>query len=907
MSGEEFFGIAFHALMDVDPLPWQRRLFLHFVEGVFPGSCALPTGLGKTAVMAIWLIAAVYSELSGKKPSCIPRRLVYVVNRRTVVDQATDIANRLRERINRAEGGSDPASTAVLAQIRTAAAQLSGADNAVAGTGDELGLAISTLRGQFADNSEWRTNPARLAIIVGTVDMIGSRLLFSGYGPGFRSRPLHAGFLGQDALIVHDEAHLEPAFQQLLEAVQREQNMRSEGSPLRVMSLTATPRSDEEPFTLDDDDRKNETVIKRIHAKKRCELHPLNDGVTIAAAISELALAHEGTGAAVLVFSRTVNDVEKITNAIRKTNQNVEPLTGTMRGLERDQMAKSSAVFSRFLPKSNDRKGAVVAEGTVYLVCTSAGEVGVDISADHLVCDLSTFESMAQRFGRVNRFGFRDDTVIHVVHPTDFDEQDELDQRRMKTLDLLCALNGNGSPHALGQLNSERRHAAFAAPPTTLPTSDILFDSWANTTIRGKLPGRPPVGPYLHGVEDPKMAETRLAWRAEVWEPRSKLKNDDGREMEDRNRLGQIAQDLLESYPLKPHEILRDNSSRIYDRLQKLKAPGETPVWIVSDDDSVEVTSLANLIEADKDTINDKTLLLPPRAGGLLNGLLNPDSDKADDVADEWFQDNEKGLRRRQRIRSNEPTPERLKGMRLIREINLLPIDEELDPEDDSGTEETGGAHGETSQGRFWRWYVRPRSADDDGSKTSEKAVLWKVHTDDVTCHAQKIVEHLPLADELKKAVVVAAKLHDLGKKRVLWQRSIGNPQPTNWLAKSGGKMKPRDLSSYRHEFGSLLDAKKDAEFLALSDAMQDVVLHLIAAHHGFGRPHFPPDNAIDPEPQGANTQEIAAEVPRRFARLQRRFGRWGLAYLESMLRAADYAASSSPSKFVEDTEGSQS
>ena len=43
----------------------------------------------------------------------------------------------------------------------------------------------------------------------------------------------------------------------------------------------------------------------------------------------------------------------------------------------------------------------------------------------------------------------------------------------------------------------------------------------------------------------------------------------------------------------------------------------------------------------------------------------------------------------------------------------------------------------------------------------------------------------------------------------------------------------------------------------------------------------------------------MAAEVPRRFARLQRKYGRWGLAYLESLLRAADWAASAEPSEFV--------
>jgi CRISPR-associated endonuclease/helicase Cas3 len=105
---------------------------------------------------------------------------------------------------------------------------------------------------------------------------------------------------------------------------------------------------------------------------------------------------------------------------------------------------------------------------------------------------------------------------------------------------------------------------------------------------------------------------------------------------------------------------------------------------------------------------------------------------------------------------------------------------------------------------------------------------------------------------------------------------------------------------SYRHEFGSLLDVRNEPDLQTLSDDLQDIVLHLIAAHHGRGRPHFPADEAFDPERKGKDASEIAVEVPQRFARLQRKYGRWGLAYLESLLRAADYAASAYPSAVVE-------
>jgi len=145
----------------------------------------------------------------------------------------------------------------------------------------------------------------------------------------------------------------------------------------------------------------------------------------------------------------------------------------------------------------------------------------------------------------------------------------------------------------------------------------------------------------------------------------------------------------------------------------------------------------------------------------------------------------------------------------------------------------------------------------------------------------------------LAKAVELAARWHDLGKDRRIWQRSIGNHNVNRILAKSGPGMKPLEsLTRYRHEFGSLLDVTKESEFQALDEDTKALVLHLIAAHHGRARPHFPIEEAFDPERALSDVQEVASQVPQRFGRLQRRFGRWGLAWLESLVRAADAMAS---------------
>jgi CRISPR-associated endonuclease/helicase Cas3 len=75
---------AFHQLAKRQPYKWQERLLRQwFIESQIPETLDIPTGLGKTAVIALWLAALAV----GVK---LQRRLVYVVDRRTVVDQASD-------------------------------------------------------------------------------------------------------------------------------------------------------------------------------------------------------------------------------------------------------------------------------------------------------------------------------------------------------------------------------------------------------------------------------------------------------------------------------------------------------------------------------------------------------------------------------------------------------------------------------------------------------------------------------------------------------------------------------------------------------------------------------------------------------------------------------------------------
>ncbi len=857
------FPDLFEKLTGSAPFPWQTALYDLFIAGRMPTAADIPTGLGKTSVVTIWLIALL------THPNQVPHRLVYVVNRRTVVDQTTAEVERVRAKLR-----DHPS---LLAKLQRLCA-----------IPTDMPLALSSLRGQFADNREWSIDPARPAVIVGTVDMIGSGLLFSRYTCGFKTRPLHAALLGQDVLLVHDEAHLEPAFQTLLERIATEQRRCNETRSLHVLQLTATSRSKTPAFNLTPDDEKDSRVRQRLRAPKRLHLHSLANEKELPDKLAELAFAHRDSGRAVLVFVRTIEAANKVASALRKQSPLVCVLTGTMRGKERDELVRDP-IFQRFQPEKDRVAGAAPATGTVYLVATSAGEVGVNISADDLVCDLTTFESIAQRFGRVNRFGTTKNTSVAVVHPESFDEGKPYEVARARTLDLLRQLNDNASPQALRQLDAAQRRAAFSPEPTIRPATDILFDAWSLTTIREPLPGRPAIAPYLHG-ETPEWdpPETLVAWRTEV-------------ELIHGPLLDYFAPgELLADYPLKPHELLRDRSSRIREQLALIAertAATNPPLeaWLVADDGTVQRTTLAELSDKDAESLlYDRTVLLPPCAGGLsAAGLLDGKAKSTgnEDVAD--FSSSAPNQRPRVRLLlETAEIPEEHAGLRTIRVIDTLRGMDDPDlPDGDTPTAP-----------RFWLWLERPESAGTDGKRMSGPSVLLKDHTGDVEAHARSIVGKLKLPTPLAECVILAARLHDLGKRRAHWQRSIGNDDASRVLAKPGRDLRPRDLGEpYRHEFGSLRDAAGDAQLRALGADERDLVLHLIAAHHGRARPHFPTVEAFDPEATLAESQTIATEVPLRFARLQRRFGRWGLAYLESLLRAADYAASAGIKPATED------
>ena len=183
----------------------------------------------------------------------------------------------------------------------------------------------------------------------------------------------------------------------------------------------------------------------------------------------------------------------------------------------------------------------------------------------------------------------------------------------------------------------------------------------------------------------------------------------------------------------------------------------------------------------------------------------------------------------------------------------------------------------------------------------------------------------------IRAAVEMAAWFHDVGKvdpRFQIWLHCSDEIAAAfRLLAKS--RINPRNRHLYeaaRKTSGLPAGWRHELLSVQLAETVCDdaLVLHLIAAHHGGGRPFVTPVLDLDPPEipkiehakaslglaAAERTPEKAAElcdrIADRFASLQRRYGWWGLALLESLLLLADWRQSADERTVIERTEQAQ-
>ncbi len=473
------FEDYFRKLTGFDPLPFQARLALEELPEVLD----VPTGLGKTAAA---VLPFLYRRLTGAPET--PRRLVYCLPMRVLVRQVhTQIEGWLERAALLFEQAGRPTPS------------------------------VHLMLGGDVD-ATWDDRPEATAIIIGTQDLLISRVLNRGYAMSRYRWPIHFGLLNNDCLWVFDETQLMGVTIETSAQLQAFRRQLGTVGPAHSLWMSATlgraqldtvdhpePDGGFSVVGLSDDDRRHPLVAKRLGARKA--LAAFEAGIRKESDKKELkALAKE-----VIARHRSGSLTLVIVNRVARAQALYQALHGE--GRTKDD---TLLIHSRFRPADRaEAEGKLSADlGDCIAVATQAVEAGVDISARTLITELAPWPSLVQRFGRCNRYGEYDDAAVYWV---------EIDERTSKGK---CAL-----PYAPNELAMARTllqdldeagiasvsGVSYEAPPIIRPVlrrKDLLelFDTTPD------LSGNDiDISPFVRDQDD---LDVRFYWRQLVQPPK---------------------------------------------------------------------------------------------------------------------------------------------------------------------------------------------------------------------------------------------------------------------------------------------------------------------------------------------------------------------------------------------------
>jgi CRISPR-associated endonuclease/helicase Cas3 len=1003
----DHFNAFYEAVHGYTPFLWQQDLVTHILDtGSWPPVLDVPTGLGKTSLIDI---AVFVAAATGAVPGGAGRRRVFfAIDRRIVVDEATLHAEALADALRGAQGSD------------TAVGRVAQALNDLHGADDWCPLKVTRMRGGITWSWRWLDRPDRPAVVVGTVDQVGSRLLFGGYGISRRLRPIDAALVGTDSIVIVDEAHLARPFVETLGSLASTPVAgRLPVSAPIVVTMSATPSSDAPasvafPQVLRDAEESPEAA-RRLHASKG--LH----GVVVPKNVApEPVLARyaadlfdpDGGVSVVGVVCNTVARARKVHELLTAELDGVpvELLTGRVRPVDRDRIVEQVVPIAGVdRHRRSEGDDAPASPQPMVLVATQTIEVGANLDFEALVTESAPIDALVQRIGRLHRLGRPDGStrtcvVVHHEQP-----QPLYGEARDATWRVLAERIGDvpaatarrvpplgasidASPFALRELLADVELDSLTVDPPETPAllPEQLAD-WAATSVTPLAD----LDPFLHGLREDQN-DVAVVWRAdlpctdweldgasqaELWQAQvDRLPPVAGEQLEvPIGRLrrfalgepgaGEVAdvasaelppeddaatrrrrEEPTETEPLYAliwrgrgdGELVDLRSRRDWRRIR----PGDVLVlsaaargcdrWGWAPTSTAPVDDVAEIADGERTVVRVDPRTLPAWLGlgpgdprfdrlvaslvellGNAGGLAEEDLDVAVAEALGPFLDELGGLGeerlsallagdvvRRYRAQVHDPAnPNKaVKGTALDVRIQAKDV---------------ARLHAMTDGSE--------RDDDPAGSSLSQQAVTLEKHQAAVAERARSVARTLGLPDEVAESVALAAGFHDLGKADPRFQTmlhggdraaaeagiALGEP-----LAKSGMDPNDRDRRrrafrasglprGYRHEGGS---AQAVAAVLDGRDGIDaELVVHLVAAHHGNARPLLP---AVEDLGKGLGdgkrfsvkvgvtevcvepTRSVDLAHPARFRRLSERYGHWGLALLETIVRMADIGCS---------------
>lgn len=347
----------FHRATGFAPYDYQRVLATRRTP---PEVVEVPTGSGKTyAALVPWLA-----------DPAAPRRLVYALPMRSLVEQTADV-------------------------IRAALVR----------TGDAEAVPVHVLMGGV-QSADWRRHPDRRMVLVGTIDMLLSRALCRGFGESRFAWPISFGLLNNDCRWVFDEVQLMgPARTTSAQLAGLRRKLGVE-LPCETTWMSATVDHDAlhtfdhspggDVVRLSEADRAG-PLAGRLEATKTVARVDLADvkAASLAKQIAEIAVERHVPASRTLVV---VNRVE--------TAQAIHAQLTRRRGADLPALV---LVHARYRPPDRARRmaEALAAPGPsgTIVVATQVVEAGLDMSSACLVTETAPFSSMVQRLGRCNRAG----------------------------------------------------------------------------------------------------------------------------------------------------------------------------------------------------------------------------------------------------------------------------------------------------------------------------------------------------------------------------------------------------------------------------------------------------------------------------------------------------------------------
>jgi CRISPR-associated endonuclease/helicase Cas3 len=941
------FSEFFRDVWGHDPFPWQERLAALALAGRWPVSIGLPTAAGKTALIDI----AVYALATGAPNAA--RRIFFVVDRRVIVDEAALRAEKLATRLAQAPlasplglianalrhvgdgADSPPLATSVLRGCLprddswTASPRQA---SVICSTVDQVG---SSLLFRSYGTSE-HARPIRAALAANDSLVIVDE--------AHNSQP----FMETLSWIKRYRSWAEQPW-----------DGQPIGGPFTVVEMSATPRGGE-VFREDESDLANEVLSRRWRASKRARLVPADSGdgdappaedfaAVARALVKEAKTMRDQRGAKVIgVIANRVRTAREVFEELKKDQpERTILLTGRARAYDRDE------IWLKWSPLiALDRAGEPAEP--IFVVATQCIEVGANIDFDALVTEVASLGALEQRFGRLNRKGRDGISNAAIVAQKDQVGAKYEDYVYGKALAASWNwLKGHVSQEVrteivpaegrkkakpkkikdefveMGVLIFRRAlectsdRALFSGPrpsaPVLLPAhADIL----CQTSPEPALSPDPSV--FLHGPHT-EPAEVQVVWRQDL-----DLENP----VEWIGMTAICPPSSAEAVPLpvwavqqwireqQPSALADIEGEGLPEKESLGRGESRLALWWRGRESQPPISA---------EEVRPGMLLVVPCAyGGCDEWGWNPqDTSNVRDVGDavKW--------------KMGRPTL-RLAG-KLAEQWNYSALQSRLISVENAA--EARGALREWKPPAAipWHWIAKsvdaialaprliehPNENRDDwaalaGRGTAKTESSWSYdvkepllaeHLEGAKRWAEAFAADLPA--RLKATVIRAAAMHDIGKADTRFQAWLrgGNPiKPDELIAKSRKSAqnaaaieRARIWAGYpkggRHELMSvaLLNGSSETDNVDF-----DLLLHLVGSHHGRCRPFAPvvedPDAAVvhylgRSASSDHRLDRLASGVSERFWSLTRKYGWYGLAYLEALVRLADHRQSEAEQK----------